>query len=102
MAKRRKDLSDKLGETKPRGWQDQIGSKPETQPTKDTARTGRLVRKTLLLTDDLIERLDELADTYNVGKNELARYLLELAIEQVESGAHELPTEPVRQNTLGV
>ncbi len=43
-----------------------------------------------------------MVDRERVGQNELVRYLLAYALEQIESGKHKLPAEPVQQRTLGV
>ena len=76
MAKRAKDLSEKLaGEQKPTaGWLDQVGGgqpEPDAEPEKDSARAGVYKRKTFLITDEIEERIRTLADRDHVGQNEL-------------------------------
>ena len=105
MAKRAKDLSEKLaGETRPAsGWLDQVGVvQPETPTEKESARAGVYKRKTFLITDEIEERVRMLADREHVGQNELVRYLLTWSLSQIESGKHRLPAEPVEKRTLGV
>ena len=107
MAKRAKDLSEKLaGEQKPTaGWLDQVGGgqpEPDDEPEKDSARAGVYKRKTFLITDEIEERIRALADREHVGQNELVRYLLTWSLSQIESGKHRLPAEPVEKRTLGV
>ena len=105
MAKRAKDLSEKLaGESKPAsGWLDQVGTvQPEPGGAHDSARAGVYKRKTFLITDEIEERVRLLADREHVGQNELVRYLLTWSLSQIESGKHRLPAEPVEKRTLGV
>jgi hypothetical protein len=100
VPKRKNQISSKLdSETQqPAGWRDQVA-----QPTaSSTEKIGKLQRKTYLLTPALIARISELADHEKVGVNELVRYLLTYALEQVDTGKHTLPAEPVQQRTLGV
>ena len=93
---RKKSLADKLSnpiETRP-GWRDTIKtSQPE--PTPETLETSStLVRKTYLLTPDLIERIEQLANEQQVRVNELVRYLLLTALELAENEQLEIPTRP--------
>ncbi len=62
----------------------------------------RLTRKTYLMTDDLIRRVERQAQDAGVGINEMNRYLVALALELVESGQHEIRVTMVTQRTLGV
>ena len=105
MAKRAKDLSEKLaGEPKPAsGWLDQVGAvQPEPAGAHDSTRAGVYKRKTFLNTDEIEERVRLLAEREHVGQNELVRYLLTWSLGQIESGKHRLPAEPVEKRTLGV
>ena len=56
-----------------------------------------LRRKTYLLTADLIERVESLAEAERVGINELARFLLGYAVEEVANGRLKVPTKPARR-----
>lgn len=103
MAKRNQ-LASKLSGEKPQGWKDQIGtveSEPETE-VPDSRRAGRFNRKTYLITPELEDRIKALAEQERVGQNELVRYLLTYSLDKIASGEHELPTQPVQQQTLGV
>lgn len=105
MAKRSKDLSAKLGsEKEPSGWADQIGTTQASSAASETdsARAGAYKRKTYLITDEIEERIRDLADREHVGQNELVRYLLSWSLDQIERGKHKLPAEPVEKRTLGV
>jgi hypothetical protein len=100
VSKRKNAISDKLENVpgQPAGWRDQV-----TQPpTPTSVKADRLRRKTYLLTPALIARVSDLADRERVGVNELVRYLLTYALDQVETGEHSLPARPVAQRTLGV
>lgn len=90
-------------QSQPQRWQNQIKSDatPAVEKAKPPTKTGTYTRKTFLMTDELIQRIQSVADRENVGQNELVRYLLDLGLQQVEEGSHELPTRPGR-NTLGV
>lgn len=99
MAKRN-ELTDKL---KPAGWHDQVGAVASgTKETDtDTASAGKYKRKTYLLTEDLIDRIEKMADAEHVGLNELVRWLLDDSLGRVETGETELPAAPVPKRTLG-
>ncbi len=87
MTKRKSDLAAKLGtETPPPGWKEQIRSKTLAADTIYS-------RKTYLVTPELIERVKNTADREQVGQNELLRYLLTWALDQLDAGHHQLPLE---------
>lgn len=104
MARRKQELSEKLATPAPQGWRDQVSRpvEPEPESEPEVVTGGSYIRKTYLLTPALIDRIKDLADHERVGQNELVRYLLAFALEQVESGRHTLPAQPVQQRTLGV
>lgn len=106
MAKQRKqvDLSTKLGGDQPAGWRDHLGPALPVvvEPAATPVRIATYKRKTYLITADLEERVQQLADRERVGQNELVRYLLQWALDQVERGAHQLPVTPVEKRTLSV
>lgn len=111
MSKRRNTLSSKLsGNNKP-SWQDTIVSQEPVEeiieeeapvaPRKTTTRTTRrkkpaksskYVRKTFLMTPDLIERLEETAEEERVGISELVRFLMINSLDMIENGELEIPT----------
>ncbi len=87
MAKKKKKAKDEAAE--------QAAAAPsETSP--------RLMRKTYLMTDDLIRRVERQAEAAGVGINEMNRYLLTVALDLVESGQHEIQVTTVTRRTLGV
>ncbi|KAA3664979.1 MAG: hypothetical protein DWQ04_02940 [Chloroflexi bacterium] len=114
MAKRKSQLAGKLGgqeDARP-GWRDTILSNqpaeqevPQTQPrTKTTTRVRRKrvdpnkpKRKTYLITQDIIDRIEMLAEEERVGINDLTRFLLTVALDLAENGEIEIPTAPARR-----
>ena len=102
MARRKQELSEKLVNHAPQGWRDQVGPSATATAEAEAATGGHYIRKTYLITPELIDRIKGLADRERVGQNELVRYLLAFALDQVESGRHILPAQPVQQRTLGV
>lgn len=102
MAKKN-ELATKLSGEQPQGWKDQVGAAIEAEPlVPDSRKAGKYNRKTYLLTPELEGRIKALAEHERVGQNELVRYLLSYALGSIESGEHQLPTQPVQQRTLGV
>ena len=102
---RKKDSKDLLtGREKVQGWRDQFAdgksSESESDPTRKSSPKYR--RKTYLMTDELIERIEAQADKANVGINEMNRYLLTVALDLVESGKHEVQVQTIQKSTLGV
>jgi hypothetical protein len=119
---RKRDLGSKLEgrpEGKPAGWQEQVkrsGDVPAAQESdvdssaaerdsldttsRDTAKAGEFVRKTYLLTPDMVQRVETLAKQERVGINELVRYLLDAALTKIEAGDVSLEKKPVQQYTL--
>ncbi len=77
-------------------------SEPERQNASlsSSQQASDYVRKTYLLTSDLIARVEALAEAEHVGLNELVRWLLNDALTRVEMGETELPTKPVQRRTL--
>ena len=71
-----------------------------SQPDAEHADAADLKRKTFYLSDTLIARLAALAERERVGQSELARYLLDFALREIEEGRHELPAEPIDRRTL--
>ena len=104
MAKRT-DTKDLLtGKPKAQGWRDQfVESSQEATKSQDARQaTLRYKRKTYLMTDELIRRIETQAKRRGVGVNEMNRYLLTLALDLVESGKHEISVQTVEKHTLGV
>ncbi len=112
MARRKQDLAGKVssgGETRP-GWRDTIpGGAPSamSQPTvrqpdfvaaePEPEPANKIIRKTYLLYAGMIEEIETLANQERVGINELVRYLLGSALDQVYSGDLTIPTRPGRR-----
>ena len=109
---RKNDLSSKLqnaSESRP-GWRDTITgarqpqtqtprSRPSPQPQQEE-RDSPLKRKTYLLTPELIEQIAALAEAERVGINELVRFLLRSALDQVATDEMEIPTRPARRRIV--
>lgn len=114
MAKRKSQLAGKLGgqeDARP-GWRDTIlsGREPEeesapTPPPRSTktrlrrkkANPNKPIRKTYLISQEIIDRIEIMADQERVGINELTRYLLTAALDLAENGEIEIPTAPARR-----
>jgi hypothetical protein len=95
MTTRKNNLSAKLGgdtQTVP-GWKQQIA--PAIPDKKET-----YTRKTYLVTSELIERVRVTAEREQVGQNELLRYLLTWALDQLDGGHHELPLEVEKSHRI--
>lgn len=107
MAQRKRDLVNKLSgssESRP-GWRETItlggptpsgGERrlpyPAAQPTPEPA--NKLKRKTYLLYAGMVDEIEQLAERERVGINELVRYLIGTALDQVYGGQLVIPTRP--------
>ncbi len=101
MARRKKELADKLASDTPvPGWRDVVASGKEAPVQPKEEPEDEMKRKTYLLTSGIIQRVADLAERERVGINELARYLLTYALEEVESGRHELPVETEKRGRI--
>jgi hypothetical protein len=83
VSKRSDDLARKMG------WKAQIGGE-EAQPAPASANYQR---KTYLVSPELVQRVKATAQHYKVGQNELVRFLLGRALDQLDAGELELPLE---------
>jgi hypothetical protein len=94
---RKKATADALA--RPAGWTDQIGGAAEPAPKKSKRKHKR---KTYLMTDDLIARIEAFATAHDVGVNEAVRYLLITGLDAIETGDRQVKTQRVTKHTLGV
>ena len=106
MAKRKQDLAGKLtpDRTKRPGWADAVTGQPSApaetgrpvfaQPEPKQEEANELKRKTYLLYPDMIQEIESIADQERVGINELVRYLLGVALDQVYNRQLDIPTQP--------
>ena len=121
MAKRKNELAGKLGggnaaEPRP-GWRDTILtgqqpidppqsslSQPVVQPAeKPQAKPvdqNKPVRKTYLLQPQIIERIEITAEIERVGISELTNFLLSTALDMIESGQIEIPTQTAKRRIV--
>lgn len=97
---RKKDLAGKLQgqeSTTPNrpGWRETItaGQAP-LPPINEEEPANKLKRKTYLIRAGMIDHIEDLAQQERVGINELVRFLLSAAIDQVEDGTLVIPTKP--------
>lgn len=114
MARRKQDLAGKLGpsrKTARPGWEDTIaghagqpGAVPETrrpvfeqQSDPEPDPNTKLKRKTYLLYPPMIEEIEAIAEEQRVGINELVRYLLGVALDQLYHSEIDIPTQPGRR-----
>ncbi len=98
------------------GWRDTISAgrpvepaaaapEPEPEPVRERSRArsaqaadqDRQIRKTYILTPQLVERIAALAAKERVAINELVRFLLTEALLQVENRELTIPTKPARR-----
>ena len=100
MAKKAQTKDLLTGKQKPQGWRDQFDGENTTELTPASKSPYR--RKTYLMSDDLIRRIEVQAERADVGVNEMNRYLLSLALELVERGEHHIQVRTVTKHTLGV
>lgn len=110
---RKRNLRDKLdGAAERPGWMDTINpgaaaEEPEAAtPARGSRRTARsrpanaIRRKTYLLSEELINRIEQLAERERVGINELVRYLLTESIAAVEAHEWKIPTKPAKRTIV--
>lgn len=71
----------------------------ETKPAK---KDRRMRAMTYRIGDDLITRINRVADEYRVNKQPLVRALLTRALDELESGAWELPVEEDVRGKLNI
>ena len=55
------------------------------------SKAGRYYRKTYLLTEELIDRVKQVADREKVGHSELVRWALQTVLDEVEEGTRQIP-----------
>ncbi len=97
MAKKKMNLDQKL-EAGMQSWETQAAqsvkaSPPESEPAPEDA-SDKLQRKTFLVNQALIDRINRASKTHSVGQNELVRYLLDWSLDQIEAGTHKVPLKP--------
>lgn len=104
MSKRNKNFADKLAaeDDAVPGWKDVVSAEKQEAVDKEAAadRYTTYKRKTYFLSLDLIDRIAAMAETEKVGVSELVRYLLDHSLSQIESGEHELPTQPAAKKIV--
>ena len=107
---RKRDLADKLSSEGARpGWRQAINPtasqsyEPEpVQPVQQPPKRSRsgIRRKTYLLNDELITRIEALAERERVGINELVRHLLTESVTMVELREWKIPTKPDKRRII--
>ena len=55
------------------------------------SKAGRYYRKTYLLTEELIDRVKQVADREKVGHSELVRWALQTVLDEVDEGTRQIP-----------
>ncbi len=88
MANKKQALEGKLG-----SWTDQADLTRNSQPVPDPAPKtppGKATRETYVVARSLIDRIADTATTYDMTQNELVGYLLTWALDQVDTGQHDL------------
>lgn len=100
MAKSKKEAT--ADALKPKGWANQFGDAPTAPAGGEPGKGGKLTRKTYLMTDELISRLEKTAKAHGIGINELIRYLCKHGLDELDTGVHKLPVRVVTTYTLDV
>jgi hypothetical protein len=74
-------------------WESQITQslRPQPEEAKPPENPDKVTRKTFLVTQPLIDRINNAAETYGVGQNELVRHLLTWSLDQIDAGKHQVP-----------
>ena len=75
---------------------------PKPEPKAKPKKSGRLKRKTVLMTDELIARVETMAEQHGVGINEMHRWLLVQAMDMVDDGTLTVEAQQKVISTLGV
>jgi hypothetical protein len=78
-----------------------IGVAGETQRRQPASKAGRYYRKTYLLTEELIDGVKRVANQHRVGHSELVRWALQTILEEVQSGAREIPVIVEEKRVIG-
>ena len=78
-----------------------IPNAPEPAPAKEGDRTKNK-RRTVLMSDELADRVRATADRYGVGINELQRYAIIHMLDMLDSGEHTLQGREVTVLKLDV
>lgn len=104
MASKKETKNLLTGKQKAQGWRDQfVDEQQQAEPAAVAEKTTpRYRRKTYLMTDELIQRIEVQAEKARVGINEMNRYLLTMALDLIENGEHEVQVQTVQKRTLGV
>lgn len=110
---RKRNLRDKLSGANERpGWMDTINPPGAEEEAPSAPATGRgrsrraqpdpdaIRRKTYLLNEQLIQRIERLAERERVGINELVRYLLSESVAAVEAREWKIPTKPAKRTIV--
>ena len=61
------------------------------QRQQPASKAGRYYRKTYLLTEELIDRVKQVADRHLVGHSELVRWALHTILDEIEAGERQIP-----------
>ncbi|MGQ4810249.1 hypothetical protein NKDENANG_03700 [Candidatus Entotheonellaceae bacterium PAL068K] len=91
MAKKKQALDSRLG-----SWTDQARLTrtqplaPEPAPLQQPAMARRQEYR---VARSLMDRIAETAKTHSMTRNELVGYLLTWSLDQIDAGAHDLPSE---------
>jgi hypothetical protein len=62
-----------------------------TQRQQPASKAGQYYRKTYLLTEELIDRVKQVANEHRVGHSELVRWALQTILDEIQEGEREIP-----------
>jgi len=68
-----------------------IGIAGKAEKKEPASKAGQYYRKTYLLTQELIERIKQVADNHKVGHSELVRWALQTILDEVENDERQIP-----------
>jgi hypothetical protein len=74
-------------------WEAQItpNLQTEAEEPQPQDKSDRVKRKTFLVTQTLIDRINQTAASHGVGQSELVRHLLTWSLDQIDEGSHKIP-----------
>ena len=62
--------------------------------SRRTRKPADRLNRTYILPAGLVDRLDQVAESYRVGQSDLVHFLLDYALGRVECGELTIPTRP--------
>ena len=76
-----------------------FGSAERQQPA---SKAGRYYRKTYLLTEEIIDRVKETANQYQVGHSEFVRWALQTVLDEIKDGLRDIPVTVEEKRVIDI